>query len=222
MIRFSELSGMDELSAVENKKNETPLFDTALSVDESCSFWNDFFDEPNRVSILDILNHSESEFTFDVDISDMKELLNKFDDNEWNHYSDIDKMDIINEFVERVSEKLQLKDVPVVEFFRDDPENCGVYNAATNTISVNELELGQPKELLRTISHELRHAYQKEHAENPSSQTDLLYRINFDNYISPVFTEDGDCMLFTDYQDQLIEAEARAFAQLFVGEESAA
>ena len=42
------------------------------------------------------------------------------------------------------------------------------------------------------------------------------------NYISPLFTENGDCILFTDYQDQLVEAEARAFANLFDGKDMVA
>lgn len=44
---------------------------------------------------------------------------------------------------------------------------------------------------------------------------DLLYAYNFANYISPLLTEDG-YVNFIDYQDQLIEAEACAFAKLFV------
>ncbi len=222
MIRFGELSGLNESFGKEHLNAEIPTFEANLSVDEARSFWNDVFDIPDQVSILDILNHSESEFSFDTDISDMQDLLSKFDMSEWKQCSKAEKVDAINEFVDRVSEILQLKEVPSVEFFSDEPGNCGVYDAATNTIGVNELELAEPKELVKTISHELRHAYQKEHAENPENQTDMLYRINFENYISPVFTDDGNCMLFTDYQDQFIEAEARAFARIFVGEENAA
>lgn len=40
-----------------------------------------------------------------------------------------------------------------------------------------------------------------------------VYRINFDNYITPE-------MSFEDYQDQLVEAEARAFAKLFAPKEA--
>ena len=38
------------------------------------------------------------------------------------------------------------------------------------------------------------------------------------HYITPYKDEDG-YMNFIDYQDQLIEAEARAFAKLFINED---
>lgn len=59
-----------------------------------------------------------------------------------------------------------------------------------------------------TIAHELWHAYQHERAMNPQSAKDYQYQYGFENYIRP----DDD---FTAYQDQLVEAEARAFAQQF-------
>ena len=48
---------------------------------------------------------------------------------------------------------------------------------------------------------------------NPELYIDLLYVYNFTHYISPYVDEDG-YLNFIDYQDQLIEAEARAFVLL--------
>ena len=73
--------------------------------------------------------------------------------------------------------------------------------------------------MLNTISHELRHAYQDQRAMNPETEMDYKYLANLNNYVSPLFTETGECMLYIDYQDQLVEAEARAFANLFNREE---
>ena len=42
-----------------------------------------------------------------------------------------------------------------------------------------------------------------------------LYKVNWQNYISPVFNENGEFMLYTDYFSKYIEAEARAFAGIF-------
>ncbi len=86
--------------------------------------------------------------------------------------------------------------------------NYGGYSAATNTLEVNEHMLYENEEAADTIAHELWHAYQHERAENPTSTKDYLYKYGFDNYVRP---EDD----FSAYQDQLVEAEARAFAQQF-------
>ena len=50
---------------------------------------------------------------------------------------------------------------------------------------------------------------------------DTLYKLNFENYISPISLADGKYLFFTDYQDQLVEAEARAFANIFTNKEAA-
>lgn len=104
-------------------------------------------------------------------------------------------------------------------YFEDDPSNCGCYYSGLNILGINVCELSDPKELINTVAHELRHAYQEQRALNPETEMDYKYLTNLRNYISPIFTENGDYILFTDYQDQLVEAEARAFANLFSGKE---
>lgn len=78
------------------------------------------------------------------------------------------------------------------------------------------------KSIKEEIDNEGSHAYQEQRAMDPETEMDYKYLTNLSNYISPLFTENGDCILFTDYQDQLVEAEARAFANLFSGEEMVA
>ena len=75
--------------------------------------------------------------------------------------------------------------------------------------------MNDPDELIDTIAHELRHAFQHQKAMAPESALDMLYRVNFDNYISPLPLGDGKFLFFADYQDQLVEVEARAFAKQF-------
>ena len=127
---------------------------------------------------------------------------------------------MVNILVDRISELLGLKDIPEVVYFQDDPSNMGVYYASFNMLGVNECLLEDPTELVDTVAHELRHAYQHLRAEMPQNYEDLLYKINLANYISPMFNEDGDCLLYTDYACQFVEAEARAFARLFTKEEA--
>lgn len=42
-----------------------------------------------------------------------------------------------------------------------------------------------------------------------------LYKVSFDNYISPVPLPGGGWLFFVDYFDQYVEVDARAFANKF-------
>ena len=44
----------------------------------------------------------------------------------------------------------------------------------------------------------------------------MIYRVNFDNYISPVELPNGGTLFFMDYYNQFVEAEARAFSNKIV------
>lgn len=219
MFKFGEGALGDEISDTEIMVNEFPVFESSLSVDDAKAFWEKQFESVPEISMKDILNRSEDEFTFDdFDIAELSEVIESFDEKYWAGLSVEERMDIVNEAVDRISEKLELKEIPEVVFFEDDPSNCGYYYSGLNMLGVNSCELDTPKELLNTISHELRHAYQEQRALNPETEMDYKYLANLNNYVSPLFTETGDCILFTDYQDQLVEAEARAFANMFCKE----
>lgn len=63
--------------------------------------------------------------------------------------------------------------------------------------------------LMGTITHELRHAYQHQAVDNPENfvvteETIDVWETNFDNYISP--STDFDL-----YQEQPVEVDAREF-----------
>ena len=68
---------------------------------------------------------------------------------------------------------------------------------------------------INTIAHEMRHAYQEQRAGILETKEDALFKLNLDNYISPVPLPGCGWLFFTDYQDQYVEADARAFANLF-------
>lgn len=56
--------------------------------------------------------------------------------------------------------------------------------------------------------------YQYQRACIGETRDDVLYAINFLNYIEPEQV-DGHYVNFNEYQNQLLEAEARAFAKMF-------
>ena len=220
MFKFGEGALGDEIKGTEIQTADTPSFDTKMSVEDATAFWDKEFESVQEISMKDILNRREEEFSFeDFDINSLSDVIDDFEESNWNQLSDDEKLDIVNNAVKRISEKLSITEIPEVTFFEDDPSNCGYYYSGLNMLGINICELEDPKELLNTISHELRHAYQEQRAKNPETEMDYKYLANLSNYIAPLFTETGECILFTDYQDQLVEAEARAFANLFDREE---
>lgn len=221
MFKFGEGVFNDEIKDTEISQNETPVFETDISVEEATAFWDKQFESVPEISMKDILDHDEEEFEFDYDISDMNNLLDKFDESRWLDLSEDEKVELVDQLVAKIAEKLGLNEFPEVMYFEDDPGNCGYYYSGLNMLGINVCELNEPKELINTVAHELRHAYQEQRALNPETEMDYKYLTNLSNYISPLFTETGDCILFADYQDQLVEAEARAFANIFSREEMA-
>ncbi|MCL2797364.1 MAG: hypothetical protein FWD58_04865 [Firmicutes bacterium] len=94
--------------------------------------------------------------------------------------------------------------------FRDDmgEGEYGGYNPETNTLEINQNMLDDSAEAADTVAHEMWHAYQQQCALDPSSEKGQAYQEGFDNYISPEYDFEG-------YQNQMVEAEARDYAQGF-------
>lgn len=80
--------------------------------------------EKNRAVIL---NRSEDEFSFDCDLSNMKELMDKFDNRKWADLSEDDRMALVEQVVSKIADILGLNEIPEVMYFEDDPSNCGYY-----------------------------------------------------------------------------------------------
>ena len=115
----------------------------------------------------------------------------------------------MNGLAEYVEDVIGFENPPKIVYYNNPVDgDYGGYLADRNMLEVNEHMLYENEEAADTIAHELWHAYQHERAKNPTSTKDYLYQYGFDNYVRP---EDD----FSAYQDQLVEAEARAFAQQF-------
>ena len=178
--------------------------------------------EQNRESIQDILENIDynqafeglDSYDFDgIDYSDDTERLDasleNFQSEAWENMELDEQKDAMNGLAEYVEDIIGFNDPPRIVYYNNPEEgDYGGYSSATNTLEVNEYMLYNNEEAADTIAHELWHAYQHERANNPCSEKDYLYQYGFENYIRP---EDD----FTAYQDQLVEAEARAFAQQF-------
>lgn len=143
-----------------------------------------------------------------------QEQIARFDVENWNELDESQKIEVIDNFISHLCEKMGIEEPPRLVLFEDEENVCGAYNHQTNTMELNRNILNNPKEVLNTVAHEARHAYQYQRACIGETREDVLYAINFLNYIEPVQI-DGKYVNFNEYQNQLIEAEARAFAKMF-------
>ena len=181
-------------------------FETAHDVAE--------FDTYDKL-LLEIFNRSEDELSIDFSISDkIKSLLENFSFDRWESMSEAEKISAIKELAKTVGEALGLDKLPTIEI-SDGDDAYGFYDPKNNTITLNSKYFTDPVELVNTLTHELRHAYQHMRAELLETWEDALYKVNFDNYISPVPLPGGGWLFFVDYFDQYVEVDARVFANKF-------
>ena len=152
------------------------------------------------------------------DVERLDSSLISFRPERWQELDLNQQKEAMTELAEYVQEVTGLENPPTIEFYNNPVDgDYGGYMASTNTLSINEHMLYDSNEAADTVAHELWHAYQHERAMNPQSAKDYQYQYNFDHYISPKRDMFGRFVNFTEYQDQLVEAEARAFAEQFKG-----
>lgn len=228
MIIFSDASNRVEnidYSNIAKYKNIKPCGE--LSKAKALEFWKDVFQmskEYEEISeeqiISDVYGCSMDNFSFEFNVSsaDISKVLDRFEDKAWEEMSEDDKEDAIRSLIEAIASQLEIHETPVIEYYVADNSDCGSYVPDKNVIRINRKNFYNPQEIVDTVAHETRHAYQFQHANNIETYQDYLYSYNFSNYIAVSTNEDG-YINFIDYQDQLVEAEARAFAALFRREE---
>lgn len=222
MIRFSDVT--EKGITPEKLENNTDIKPSGGMTDqEADAFWEAEFQKAHDEVSLDeydtplseVFNRSEDELDIDFVIDDrLIKLLDQFSPETWEYMDDTERYEVISEFISTLSEGLELNDIPELAVF-DDDDAYGFYSPSDNTINLNQHFFDNPVELVNTIAHETRHAYQEYRAGLLETREDALYRVNLDNYISPIPLPDGGWLFFTDYQDQYVEVDARAFANLF-------
>ena len=184
--------------------------DTEIPTDAAIE---DISDVPPEIDYDAVYSGLDS-YDFDgVDVStDVERLdssLENFQSGTWENLSTDEQKAAMSDLADYVKDVIGFENPPDIVYYNNPVDgDYGGYSPGTNTLSVNEYMLYDNNEAADTIAHELWHAYQHERAMNPQSAKDYQYQYGFDNYIRP----DDD---FTAYQDQLVEAEARAFAQQF-------
>ena len=149
-----------------------------------------------------------------VDLNDtgneqLDSILDNFNESNWCDLTLEDQKQSMTDLADYVAADTGNENPPEIVFSGDMPDGSyGGYNPSTNTIKVNENMLDNSTEAADTIAHEMWHAYQQQEAMNPNSEKGQEYQEGFDNYISPEYDFEG-------YENQMVEAEARDYAQGF-------
>ena len=136
-------------------------------------------------------------------------LLDNFKEDNWSDLSLEEQKQSMTDLADFVAADTGNENPPEI-VFRDDMEDgtYGGYSPDTNKIEINVNMLDDSYEAADTISHEMWHAYQEQAANDPNNPRAQEYQEGFDNYITPDLDFEG-------YENQMVEAEAREYAQGF-------
>ena len=225
MVRFSDISETTkETSSSEKYKRIKP--NETMNDQDTSDFWESEFansqkdleTDPYDRLLSEAFNRDEDEIDiqFEVD-EDVKYALECFEPEKWEPMSEAERVSAMKEFLKVVGEKLGLIELPELEFSDFQDGILGDYSLEKNLISISSSIANNPTEIANTLSHELRHAFQHYRAEMLETWEDAIYRVNFENYITPVELPAGGWLFVIDYMDQYVEADARAFANLISG-----
>ena len=223
MIKMSDISEASNKTDVSEKfKNIKPIEKmTDLEADD---FWTSEFEKAQDETEMDpydrllseVFNRSEDELAIEFDIDDkILSVIERFKPENWDAMNESHKLSALKELAQTLGEKLGLDNIPSISLYEESGGSFGDYDPSNNVISLNKSHFTDSREVVNTLTHELRHAFQHLRAEVLDTWEDALFRVNFDNYISPVSLPGGGWLFITDYLDQYVEVDARVFANLF-------
>lgn len=179
--------------------------ETSTELSENAMNYEEIYEEIENEALA--LGYKDIDIEANTEV--LEQSLERFEEDTWEDLEIYEQREAINELSDYIKDIIGFENPPAIEYYNSAREGeYGVYDPVTNTLQINENMLYNSKEAADTVAHELWHAHQQECALQPKSPRDYQYQYNFDNYINP---EDG----FEQYQNQLVEAEARAFAAQF-------
>ncbi len=137
-----------------------------------------------------------------------EQALKEFTQENWQKMSLSEKKTAIEKLADVISDELGLDNRPSIKYYNSANGKYGAYEESTNTLKINTyyFENGNTvpwTEIVDTVAHELRHAYQAANLKtNPNSEISRSFR----DYIRPEQSS-------ADYYNQACEVDARAYAK---------
>jgi len=145
----------------------------------------------------------------DLNDTGVDAVLDNFNENKWSDLSLEEQKQSMTDLADYVAADTGNNNPPEIVFRDDMPDGSyGGYSPDSNVIEINVNMLDDSAEAADTISHEMWHAYQEQATKDPNNPRAAEYQEGFDNYISPEYDFEG-------YENQVVEAEARDYAQGF-------
>ena len=142
----------------------------------------------------------------------MDAALENFREEKWEKSSLEEKKQNMRDLADFIADETENKNPPKMVLLDDLPNRVyGGYISEINTIVINENKLDDPTVAVDIVAHEMWHAYQHQCAMDPTSEKGREYKDGFDNYIDGKYNPEG-------YENQMVEVEARDFAQVYVDE----
>ena len=165
---------------------------------------------PPSSKISEVNNGTDvpGETNYFIDETKASEVLFPFNQGNWEQLTIQEQKQAVEKLADYNAEILGVEDKPrIIYYYTEDPCNFGGYSTKQNAIYINEYNMHDAEETADTISHEYRHKYQYERVEKLETERDLEFKEGFDNYIR---AEDD----YQGYKEQLVEADARAYAKV--------
>ena len=189
----------------------------------------------------DVFSRSMYSFMNYTCTDEIRNALNGFSNTNWEEMMKIfqsGKTEDVDRFWDEFSNRVidlvcpicheyGIDDIPPINFYSDIPDHnsdYGFYNPQSGYLEINTKYIFQPvpqginipHELVDTIAHELRHAYQHQRVCKMENYMDFLYVYNWTNgrYIYASETEQ-DKDMNTPHKRQIMEAEAWGAGYVF-------
>lgn len=164
---------------------------------------------------------SATDYFFDDELlmekTEGHELLSQRESSSFEGVDILDaKLEILQKNVDYHASILELKNKPEISLIYDDDYNFkGEYKSEENLIRINVNSMDDNLDVMATIAHECRHAYQNERANyHLSNNRDLEFAKNIADYKE--YREGQPYVDFIKYQTQLVEKDAEAYADNFI------
>jgi hypothetical protein len=192
---------------LESEKVSNPF--TAKTDTEMNEYNSDFTNAEIRDSLCSAEGVDLNNYSKETDEGRLDSVLDNFRENNWSDLSLAERKQSMIALADCVAADTGNKNPPEIVFRNDmNDGEYGGYNPGSNKLEINVNMLNDSAEAADTVAHEMWHAYQQQCAEDPTSEKGREYQEGFDNYISPEYDFEG-------YQNQMVEAEARQYAQGF-------
>lgn len=212
-LTTSSLSGQS-LMAKEDKSNKN-IFQRFLDWIKSIFNWK----EKGKEESIFITRQQEK--THDLYMqNEIFALLDSpaYNKTVWNQSTIEQRKDILTKYLAELALIYGVTVSPNINFFSGNQSTRGTYSHSRKMVSINEnyLTRSDSYQIMQTVIHEMRHAYQHAAVEEPdsyevSAETIKQWKDNFANYKS---TDDGKTT-YSQYVSQPVEYDAKNFAKQY-------